>query len=120
MKETDQLRQIMIATSAEIAHFRNNCGAWNRNPVCPHCQKRKTPGRGDEWIHYGIGGKGGTDLVSVVRGSGVAMFIEGKSATGRLSPEQERFLEGVQSIGAISCVARSAADVRAALNKPLA
>lgn len=111
MKETDQLRQIMIATAHQIAHFRNNCGAWNRNPLCPHCGKRKTPGLGDDWIHYGVGKTGGTDLVSVVRGTGQAMFLEVKTETGRITPEQQRFLRAIQSVGALAGVVHSADDV---------
>jgi hypothetical protein len=46
-----------------------------------------------------------------------AMFacVEVKSETGRLSPEQVRFLEVVQRAGGIAIMARSPEDVQLAL-----
>lgn len=58
--------------------------------------------------------RGSSDLVGVltVNGVGVAVFIEVKTPTGRLSPEQRMFGELVTRKGAIYCVARSVDDAR--------
>jgi hypothetical protein len=50
-------------------------------------------------------------------GQQVAVFtsIEVKSATGRLGPEQQQWLEAVQAAGGIAGVARSVCDANALL-----
>ena len=50
--------------------------------------------------------KGFSDLFGVTSG-GRAVFIEVKSRTGRVSAEQEHFLEQMASMGALAGVARS-------------
>jgi len=64
--------------------------------------------------------KGSADLIGWKRvtitpdmvGTTVAVFtsIEVKSATGRLRPEQQQWLDAVQAAGGIAAVARSVAD----------
>lgn len=67
-------------------------------------------------IHYGLA-PGCTDLVGIctVGGIGVALFVETKSKTGRLEPDQETFARVVRAAGAIHVVARSAEAAVAAV-----
>lgn len=69
----------------------------------------------NRWIRFGV--KGESDFSGVIRvircpvcgkeaGRGVALFIECKSAKGRLSPEQEDFLADMRRLGAVTYVAR--------------
>jgi hypothetical protein len=105
----------MIATSDQVDWFRNNVGCYDANPACPHCGQRKDPRSGPRWIHYGVGGEGGSDLVGVVRATGRAAFIEVKTAKGRIREEQLAFAARVQRDGAAVGIARSAADVLEAI-----
>ncbi|MDR0986515.1 MAG: VRR-NUC domain-containing protein [Ruminococcus sp.] len=50
--------------------------------------------------------KGFADIM-LVRSDGVACFIECKTDKGKLSPEQERFIERMQGLNARAGVARS-------------
>lgn len=54
--------------------------------------------------------KGYSDLSGVRRCDGRAVFIECKTSTGRVRPEQERFLAAVREIHALAGVARSVED----------
>lgn len=98
MKKTEKQVQneIMCALSRPpwSLVFRNNVGKANM-------------GRGN-WVAYGVGGEGGSDLICCVRGRFVA--IECKSATGRLSLKQQNFLKAINNAGGISFVARSAEE----------
>lgn len=51
--------------------------------------------------------KGYSDLSGVRRSDGRAVFIECKTPTGRVRPEQERFLAAVEACQAIAGIARS-------------
>ena len=53
--------------------------------------------------------KGFADVMLVLPGGRVA-FVECKADKGRLSDEQERFLERMRSLGALACVATSVAE----------
>jgi len=53
---------------------------------------------------------GGADIIGIHPGSGRMIAIEVKSATGRATPEQVRFIETVRACGGISGVARSVED----------
>ena len=103
--ETNLQAQIMMALSdAGHTPFRNNTGAF-----------KDKSGR---LVRYGVGGKGGPDLWVICK-DGIACGIEVKTATGRLSKEQENFLSWIRSKGGRSGVARSVADALAiALDTP--
>lgn len=60
-----------------------------------------------------IGAVGCSDLTCCIRGRFIA--IEIKSATGKTTPAQEKYLERVRQAGGVAIVARSAADVAKAL-----
>lgn len=54
--------------------------------------------------------KGYSDLSGVRRCDGRAVFIECKTSTGRVRPEQEQFLAAMRELHALAGVARSAED----------
>ena len=56
--------------------------------------------------------KGFSDLFGFRKSDGRAVFIEVKSPTGRLRPEQENFIRKMQIYGALAGVARSVEDER--------
>lgn len=64
---------------------------------------------GDRFIRFGI--KGQADIQGVLAPSGRAVFIECKTRTGRLRPEQIAFGRMVAEMGALFIVARSLEDV---------
>lgn len=57
--------------------------------------------------------KGFPDLFGYRRKDGKIIFLEIKTAKGRLRPEQKQFLEQVQKDGCIAGVARSVDEARA-------
>jgi hypothetical protein len=83
--------------------------AWRNNIA-----KLRVRGR---WMDFGIPGKGGSDLIGLHSmtiephhvGQTMAVFlaVEVKTATGRPTAEQKRFIEFVQSAGGIAGIARS-------------
>lgn len=94
--EANIQNEIMIALSkAGCLVWRNNVGAW-----------KDPSGR---VIRYGVGGKGGSDLLGVAT-DGRALAVECKTATGRIRPEQELFIAAVQKAGGRAGVARSVDD----------
>lgn len=68
---------------------------------------------GNRFIRFGI--KGQADIQGVLAPSGRAVFIECKTQTGRLRPEQIAFGRMVEEMGALFIVARSLEDVDAVL-----
>ncbi len=66
-------------------------------------------------ISYGVGGPGGADLLGILRPSGRFVALEVKQASGRVSPEQEKFLELVRRSGGFGAVVRSVDEARAAI-----
>lgn len=84
---------------------------FSNHPRC--CLWRANTGAvrlGSRFVRFGI--KGQTDLMGVLLPTGRALFIEVKSATGRLRPEQDTFRRLVQKFGALWILARSVEDVR--------
>ena len=54
--------------------------------------------------------KGYSDLSGVRRSDGRAVFIECKTATGRVRPEQEKFIQAMREAHALAGIARSPDD----------
>ena len=61
------------------------------------------------WFETGAP-KGYCELSGVRKGDAKAFFIEVKNETGKLRPEQKKFIENMQSRGALAGVARSVED----------
>lgn len=63
------------------------------------------------WKNFGgpMGAKGVPDILGIFKGR--LLGIEVKTATGKLSPEQERFIQNINDAGGIGFMARSVDDV---------
>lgn len=81
-----------------VINIRTNAGSW-----------------ADDDGRMIMGAKAGTADKHVCLPSGVFCAVETKSATGRQSEAQARYQARVESLGGLYILARSAADVRAAL-----
>lgn len=85
-----------------------------RTAVSPYCAIfRINVGEGftKDGRHFSTGvPKGFSDLFGVRRSDGKAIFIEVKTKTGRVRPEQNNFIRQMRSCGAIAGVCRSAED----------
>lgn len=112
--EARATRAILLATTPYVDWHRNNVGCYDANPECPHCHRRARPGPA-RVIVYGVGGKGGSDYLGIVRATGQLIAAEIKSATGRPSPEQLQFLERVRLNHGLGVLARVPADILQAL-----
>lgn len=100
------MRSIQLGVRDLAAVHRNQTGAYDSNPLCPHCRRRAQPERGPAWIHYGVGDKGGSDLIGCTL-AGRFVALEVKTPTGRATPEQLRFIEAVRRNGGVGAVVRS-------------
>lgn len=58
------------------------------------------------WVRYGVGQPGGSDLIGMCK-DGVFCAIEVKTPTGRVKPEQQRFVDMVRANGGRAGIARS-------------
>lgn len=97
MKESDIMRACMMALSeAGCLIWRNNCGSY-------------TDPRSGSFVRYGVGNPGGSDLIGIAPG-GRMICIEVKTKTGRIRPEQQRFIDAVRAKGGIAGIARSPED----------
>lgn len=105
--ERDIQDSIIVVTSCDVDWYRNNVGAYDANPECPHCHRRKQSG-GPRWIRFGIGGKGGSDLIGILRRSGRLIACEVKRPGQTPRQDQEDFLARVSASGGISLCASSA------------
>ena len=109
MSETAIQRRIRLALGKLpwVRMFRNNVG------------KLPDPRTG-RWVDFGVGGKGGGDLLGwrtitvtpEMVGQRVAQFVslEVKTATGRVRPEQENWRRVVEQCGGLAAVVRSEED----------
>lgn len=67
-------------------------------------------------VRYGLC-VGSADLIGILAPSGRFVALELKTAHGRVSPEQTRFLDLVRKRGGFAAVVRSVEDARAALDR---
>lgn len=95
MTEQDIQNKIRAALSPYAVVFRANVG-----------KVRTADGR---YFDTGLP-KGYSDLHGFRKSDGRMFFIEVKTPTGRLRPEQEKFIKTVKKNGAIAGVARSVDD----------
>lgn len=93
--------EIRLALSDKCVIFRINVGVM------------KTPdGR---YFDTGVP-KGFSDLFGFRKSDGRAVFIEVKTAKGRASPEQQRFIRQMTDYGVIAGICRSAEDALNLIN----
>lgn len=110
-REANVLRTVQAIGTGVVRLFRNAVGG-----VCDQ--------RTGNWIRYGLC-EGSSDLIGwqsvtitpEMVGRRVAVFValECKSETGRVTPEQERFIAAVNLSGGIGAVVRSDTEARKAL-----
>jgi hypothetical protein len=81
--------------------FRNQMGAY-------------TDPKSGQFIRYGVGGKGGSDLIGITR-DGKFAAIEVKIGRGKPTPEQIKFVEFIHSMGGRAAVVWSVDEAMAAL-----
>jgi hypothetical protein len=64
------------------------------------------------WKNFGgpMGEKGVPDILGILK-DGRFLGIEVKTATGKLSPHQEKFIQSINNTGGVAFVARSVDDV---------
>lgn len=119
-----QQRILMACGSGSSRLWRNNVGtgwagqatrvtAGNLRAVAQGLRPGDVVIRGGRPFHAGLC-VGSSDLIGYRTVGGVAQFvaIEVKSATGRTTAEQQRFIEHVQAAGGCAGVARSVADAQ--------
>lgn len=93
MSEIDIQNEIRIALSQRgIVIFRNNLGVL---------QDKK-----GNFVRYGLGNPGGSDLIGLTP-EGRFIAIEVKIPSGKVTEDQENFLNVIKKNGGISGVARS-------------
>jgi len=90
--------------------FRGIC-AWRSNNAGV---RRTDPKTGRQW-HQFTGLKGVADILGVLAPSGRLLAIECKRPGGKLSPEQEQFLDVIRQAGGLACVVRSVDELAKAL-----
>lgn len=112
MSEAALYDQIRRAAARLGCHLRrNNVGVF------------RTADRGRRYVRTGLG-TGSPDLVGwrmiSVGGATVAQFVglEVKCAGGRVTPEQQRFLDHLTRQGGLGAVVRSVAEAEAVLASP--
>nr|DAG17403.1 MAG TPA: Nuclease [Caudoviricetes sp.] len=97
LNEHELQNEIRLALSDSCVLFRINVGgAYTED------------GR---WFSSGVP-KGYSDLSGVRRSDGRAVFIEVKTPTGRIRPEQRDFIEAMQKCGALAGFARSIEEAK--------
>lgn len=117
--EANLMRSIMLACSRGATRlWRNNVAqAWVGTPEQAPRQFVTTINPGDvvlrnaRPLHAGLC-TGSSDLIGYTVRDGVAVFsaVEVKTATGRVTPEQQQFISVVQAAGGVAGVARSIED----------
>jgi hypothetical protein len=79
-------------------------------------------------VQFGVASPGGSDLIGYrtititpdMVGQKIAVFtaLEIKTATGRATPEQRRFIDHIRGAGGISAIVRTTADAQRIATEP--
>ena len=86
----------------ELLEQTPDCFTWKCNNFGTYGKFRKAHSR---FIINGV-----SDILGIYQGSFLA--IEVKTKTGKVSPEQQQFIDNINRLGGIAFVARSTDDVR--------
>jgi hypothetical protein len=102
VREADIQQEIRLALGLEpgLVLWRNNVGA------AVHAGTNRP-------VQYGVGGKGGSDLIGLLNGRFVALEI--KTPTGRVSAEQLGFIDCVRTNGGFAAIVHSVDEAREAI-----
>lgn len=109
--ESDVQADIILQTAHLVSWFRNNqilVGFDQDGRPCP-------VGEATRVVRAGVGGKGGSDLIGILRSSGRFVACECKVEGKKPTHEQELFLDVVRLCGGLAFVARSVSDAISAL-----
>ena len=122
-----QQRILLAHGSGDVRLWRNNVGtgwagqatrvtAGNLHAIAHSIRPGDVIIRNGRPLHAGLC-VGSSDLIGYRRINGVAQFValEVKTATGRATPEQTRFLDHINTAGGCGAVVRSVADADAVL-----
>jgi len=96
-REHDVKNSIMVSTCDIVD--------WLNNPV-------GVARIGDRTIRYGAGGVGASDLLGIMRGSGIFVACEVKVPGKKPTEEQKTFLRRVASAGGIAFCAHSSEEAK--------
>jgi hypothetical protein len=126
-----QQRILLAHGSGDVRLFRNNVGtgwagqatritAGNINAIAHTLRPGDVIIRNARPLHAGLC-VGSSDLIGYRRVDGLAQFValEVKSATGRPTTEQTRFLDHITSAGGCAAIVRSVDDADSVLRKPV-
>lgn len=113
MTEQDIQNTIMAELSDEARLFRTNAGTMWQGEIAtlPNGERILRNLRRVQGLPAGH-----SDLAGVRIGDGRAVYIEVKTPTGKVRPEQENFLRRMREAGALAGVARSVEDARRILH----
>jgi hypothetical protein len=126
-----QQRVLLAHGSGDVRLFRNNVGtgwagaatrvtAGNLNAIAHTLRPGDVVVRNARPLHAGLC-VGSSDLIGYRKVDGLAQFValEVKSATGRPTTEQTRFLDHITTAGGCAAIVRSVDDAHSVLRSPV-
>lgn len=116
MKEDEVVHasRILVGRDGRIVIWRNNVGQAVFGKPCSKCGHRSEKPRR---VTYGVGGDGGSDYLGIVRETGRFVAWEFKGDGGRVSEDQQMFIDLVNSAGGAGEFIWSPDDVPAAIER---
>ena len=101
---SDAIR-LALGSDPTLVLWRNNCGVaehWN--------------GKSVDTVRYGLA-NGSADFIGVLQPEGRFVALEIKSPSGRVTPDQVKWLALVRRMGGFAAVVRSVDEARAAIER---
>jgi hypothetical protein len=117
-EEVVHASRLIAGKDNRIVLWRNNVGqaVFGKEHRCPKCNHRfrdEKPRR----VAYGVGGDGGSDYLGIVRKTGRFVAWEFKGDGGRVSKDQQMFLDLVAACGGASELIWTPDQVPAAIER---